>query len=385
MSLANLGVAGSMAAPSSRPKYQQIRDHFHAEIRSGRLAPGQSLPTEAELVESLKISRYTIRQAMAELESDGVISRTPGRGTFVTSNQERISREQLDMFALIAPELRSGFYPSLVQGFEQASAGFQHQVVVSNSSNDIGKQGDLVLQMIDRGVGGVALVPAATDQTPAYQIRQLQKHHIPVVFCHRAVQGASAPCVTWSGYEVGRMAGENLFERGHRQVASMFANRSSLADEYTRGLCDAMTLDPSQGGHVAAIAYGPTAPGEQTRDAIRRTLTKMFSSDRRPTALFCGHIGHAEQIYLQAEDFGLKVPRDLSLIAFGGMWRGDGLAERISCVAVDEYEVGARAARLLREMRSGKRALDNDERVEFPVQMLPGETLGPAPNSESSK
>jgi hypothetical protein len=41
--------------------------------------------------------------------------------------------------------------------------------------------------------------------------------------------------------------------------------------------------------------------------------------------------------------------------------------------------VGASAARLLREMRAGKRPLDNDERIEFPVVMLPGETLGPPP------
>jgi DNA-binding LacI/PurR family transcriptional regulator len=73
------------------------------------------------------------------------------------------------------------------------------------------------------------------------------------------------------------------------------------------------------------------------------------------------------------------IPRDLSLIYFGGTWREHGLAERISCVAVDEHGIGARAAELLHEMRSGKRAIDNDERIVFPVTVWPGETVAEAP------
>ena len=368
------------SATESRPKYQQVRDHFHAEIRTGRLAPGQSLPTESELMESLGLSRYTIRQAMAELESDGIISRTPGRGTFVTTSQERKSREQLDMYALIAPELREGFYPSLVHGFEQASSGFQHQVLVSNSGNDTGRQGDLILQMIDRSVGGVALVPTTSAPTPAYQIRQLQKNHIPVVFCHRTVEGTSAPCLTWSGYDVGFQCGVALQALGHRRVGFAYSNLSSLGMEYDRGLRAALGVGTTAGNELIGLPYQSGPDSGQVRAGIRHALEKLSADSDRATAIFCGNIGHAEQIYLQAEELGLKIPRDLSLIAFGGTWRGHGLAERITCAAVDEHKVGARAAELLREMRAGKRPLDSDERIEFPVTMLPGDTLGPNQN-----
>src|SRR5690606_3192507 len=200
---------------SPQRKYQRILDHLMAEIFTGRLAPGNALPTEAELCRSLGMSRGTVRQALAELESSGFIYRVQGRGTFVTTEQQRQSRQQQDVFALIAPQLREGLYPSLVHGFEQATAGCQHQAVVSNSGNDVAKQGDLVLQMIDRAVGGVAMVPTTASATPVYQIRQLQEHQIPVVFCHRSVEGVSAPCVTWSGREVGLKAGAALRELGH--------------------------------------------------------------------------------------------------------------------------------------------------------------------------
>ena len=51
---------------------------FHSGLRNGR-----RLPTERELAHALKLSRTTIRNAMALLESEGVVSREVGRGTFL--------------------------------------------------------------------------------------------------------------------------------------------------------------------------------------------------------------------------------------------------------------------------------------------------------------
>ncbi|MEA1950117.1 MAG: hypothetical protein U9N87_01945 [Planctomycetota bacterium] len=61
------------------------------------------------------------------------------------------------------------------------------------------------------------------------------------------------------------------------------------------------------------------------------------------------------------------MPEDLSLIYFGGTWRGGALAERITCVAVDEQAVGTKAAKLLEEIRFGNRPSDSDERIAFPL------------------
>jgi DNA-binding LacI/PurR family transcriptional regulator len=202
----------------------------------------------------------------------------------------------------------------------------------------------------------------------------LQENQIPVVFCHRTVEGTSAPCVTWNGFEVGRKCAEALYAQGHRRVGFLYARWSSLGVEYEAGLRSAM----GDNGKVVSIDYGGPVSGSQLREPIRNALEKLLAESPRPTAVFCGNIGHAEQIYLQAEELGLEIPRDLSLVAFGGTWRGHGLAERISCVAVDEHEVGAKAVELLHEMRSGKRALDNGERIVFPVSMLPGETISQA-------
>jgi GntR family transcriptional regulator len=66
------------------PLYYQLKAFLLAEIQSGRIRPGDSMPTEQELISQLGISRTTIRQALSEMVSEGYLRREKGRGTFVT-------------------------------------------------------------------------------------------------------------------------------------------------------------------------------------------------------------------------------------------------------------------------------------------------------------
>jgi len=69
---------------SKSPLYEQIYQLLRNKIFDGRLRPGDLLPSEAELVEQYQVSRATVRQALDELVSDGLIQRKQGRGTYVS-------------------------------------------------------------------------------------------------------------------------------------------------------------------------------------------------------------------------------------------------------------------------------------------------------------
>jgi GntR family transcriptional repressor for pyruvate dehydrogenase complex len=57
--------------------------HFERLIATGEIVPGTRLPSERELATSMSVSRSSLREAMHELESKHLISRTQGRGTIV--------------------------------------------------------------------------------------------------------------------------------------------------------------------------------------------------------------------------------------------------------------------------------------------------------------
>lgn len=69
------------------PHYLRIKADLQNRILSGDLAPGERLPSEAELSKEFGVSISTIKRAIAALVSDHLLDRTPGRGTFVTRPQ----------------------------------------------------------------------------------------------------------------------------------------------------------------------------------------------------------------------------------------------------------------------------------------------------------
>ena len=70
---------------ATTPLWFQVAGDLRQGISSGRIPKGSRLPTEAELCESYSVSRITVRRAMAELSSQGLVTMVQGRGTYVSS------------------------------------------------------------------------------------------------------------------------------------------------------------------------------------------------------------------------------------------------------------------------------------------------------------
>lgn len=72
-----------MVKDASLPMYKQLCDQLILEISTRKLAPGHRLPGEHGMCEMYGVSRTVVRQALGQLEHDGVIERVKGKGTFV--------------------------------------------------------------------------------------------------------------------------------------------------------------------------------------------------------------------------------------------------------------------------------------------------------------
>lgn len=69
------------------PFYFQLTELLTREIETGRWAIGERLPSEPAICEQFGVSRTTVRQALAALESEGLVRREKGRGTFVAERR----------------------------------------------------------------------------------------------------------------------------------------------------------------------------------------------------------------------------------------------------------------------------------------------------------
>jgi len=71
---------------SGVPIYLQVIEQIKRSVALGILGSGEQLPTVKQLALDLTINPNTVAKAYRELERDGVIETSPGRGSFVKSN-----------------------------------------------------------------------------------------------------------------------------------------------------------------------------------------------------------------------------------------------------------------------------------------------------------
>jgi len=83
---------------SAVPLYSQVRERLRERIADGTYAPQARLPSESEIGALLKVSRITVRQALGDLQQEGVIVKVPGKGTFVAPDRPSQELARLEGF-----------------------------------------------------------------------------------------------------------------------------------------------------------------------------------------------------------------------------------------------------------------------------------------------
>jgi GntR family transcriptional regulator len=91
------------------PLYAQVKETLRRDIESS-MKPGDALPAEPELQSHFGVSRITVRRALDELVSEGLVVRQQGRGTFVREPQITQDLSQLISWTLSMRQM--GYEPS---------------------------------------------------------------------------------------------------------------------------------------------------------------------------------------------------------------------------------------------------------------------------------
>jgi len=81
----------------SAPLYIQIKHYIEQKIRSGEWVVGHKIATELELTQHFNVSRMTVNKAIRDLVSEGMLERSPRRGTFVCQPNEKAESPLLDI------------------------------------------------------------------------------------------------------------------------------------------------------------------------------------------------------------------------------------------------------------------------------------------------
>ena len=138
--------------PRARRVYAVVRDR----IARGDSPPGSRLPSHRELAAEFGVAPLTVRQVLGQLESEGLVSREVGRGTFVREQggpSVLIVASDLTMGAFLAAYVeRAGPRTRTARGLDDARA------ILDTDSSVIAALCDLHLPTVQDGVGLVRVL-----------------------------------------------------------------------------------------------------------------------------------------------------------------------------------------------------------------------------------
>ena len=84
---------------ANKPIYEQITTQIKAMIMSGELQAGDAIPTMRSLAKSIHVSVITVQKAYEDLQRDGFIETTVGRGSFVSARNKEFYQEEQQRIA----------------------------------------------------------------------------------------------------------------------------------------------------------------------------------------------------------------------------------------------------------------------------------------------
>jgi LacI family transcriptional regulator len=307
------------------------------------------------------MARVTVREvAEAAGVSVGTVSRVMNRhGSVHPDICARVEAAVLDLgYApdVIARSMRLGATHTVACAIRDiATAGFGdfvkaadaalsargYTLILSNTDERTDREHDLLRTFTTRRVDGIVMT--VSDETDARLIGAIAAARVPVVLMDRDVD-APVDVVAIDHRDGARTATAHLLALGHRRIALVTGEpRMRPARERIIGFREAFAaagLEPPgdllrTGGFTAA--YGHAA------------LSDLLATPERPTAVIAGGMAMLPGVLRAAREAGLRVPRDLSVVA-GADTDLASLAEpAVTAVAWDNADWGDRAVRLLFE------------------------------------
>jgi GntR family transcriptional repressor for pyruvate dehydrogenase complex len=182
-----------------------------ADITSGKLPPGSKLPTEQEMIAATGVSRSVIREAVAMLRADGLVTTRQGVGAFVAEQIRRPFRVDFDENSPLRDVLN---VMELRTGVEIEAAGLAAQRASATQIRRIANRYDAIQAAIERGELAVdedfAFHCEIADATGNPQFRRFLEYLGRFIIPRRTVWGSSAPASNRPHLE--------LFQREHREI-----------------------------------------------------------------------------------------------------------------------------------------------------------------------
>lgn len=327
-------------------KYLAIVEWAKSQIADENLAAGERFYSEKELCDIHNVSRQTVRQALMVLESQDILWRKRGSGTYIKGVKGEAPRNKYNV-GVISTYFSDYIFPSIVTGIEGVLRANSVGMQLSITHNQVFEEAHALKNMLTQNIRGLIIEPSKSA-LPNHNMRlydDLKSLNLPVVFFNAKYPWADFPCVAMDDVAAGQLLTDHLFDLGHKKISGIFA------------------LDDIQGhkryqGYIGSCEQHRVMTAEQNvlwfSTNEKQTLF-TFSQSRinalleRSTAVVCYNDSLAVKLLNYCKKENIRVPEDLSIVGVDDSKLASVCNVPLTTVRHPHQLLGERAAKILLE------------------------------------
>jgi len=335
-----------------QPLYKQIRHEIINMIQKGNMKAGDTLPSASYLASQLHVNYRTVRQAFTTLVKDGVLLYKPNRG-YILEKPETIPSAIRTAIMFIRPG-SNAFCLSLSEGIHRYAAEEKIHLIEVDAQNCHQSSVEAIRNPGPQ-VGGLLIMPYIL---PAYveAVNVAIQQGVYVVLIARDLGEVPVSSVMSDHFGGAYNATRHLLEQhscpvyyfGYTKqpssVQNWYCGWHEAMREYNYCEEDRYTL-PFPYTEADVYQDFPKDPKLITQ-AAKAAFQRI---PERPFSILAGDDQMAREVYLAAEEVGLKVGRDIFIIGFGNSPLCEILPVKLTSVEQNSAKVGYEGAKLLHE------------------------------------
>jgi len=376
------------------PLYQKIQDYIRELIATEGLKAGDRIPTEKDLMKLFNVSKITVVNAMVGLANDGIISRVPGKGSFVSNDGpveveetvpatptvglERAAVEnKTRIIGLVMPSIYDYFAIRLVEGVQRALREKGYRSMILLSEGDVDKEKEAFKTLKEFGTDGLLVFPV-DEENYNEEILNMKFNGYPFVLIDRFLPGVETNYIAADGRLGTSLAVEYLWELGHREIAicSDSPLQTVTVQERIEGYMDALK---NKGALINPAHIITDFNVGSLKDAEKHPLYR-YIRNRMATAYITLNGRLAVRIYQMARQAGLRVPEDLSIISFDDPTSIVDEFSLFTHINQFEHDMGYRAAStLINIIENGVDPNNRYSKTLLNPELVIRQTTGPRP------
>jgi len=324
--------------------YLEIKNWIQERVDKQELLPGDKLQSENALCQIFHVSRQTVRHAISLLESDGVLHRIQGSGTYINDSRQAILSNRTRI-AVVTTYVDGYIFPKTIQGIEQVLFEQGYSVQIAFTNNTVEREKNILEDIISRDEVAGIIIEATKSGLPNPNLHLYQEiinRKIPIIFINSYYPQLAVPHVAMNDRMTGYTATKYLIKKGHKKIGGIFKLDDGQGHLRYAGYMEAM----EEAGLATSDGNIIWVDTEETKN-LELSKTKILNRMKGMSAMVCYNDQMVYNLIPILKEQGIFVPEQMSLIGIDDSDLAAMGDVTITSIPHPTDKLGAKAARNL--------------------------------------